>query len=264
MAEPAIDRTAEMSVSPETLFTYLLGLGDNALIHAHRLSEWSSKAPNVELDIALSNQALDLFGQTRMIFDYAGKVEGKGRDEDDIAFLRDVYDFRNVLLVEQPNGDFGHTVVRQMLYSAFAVLQYEVLAKSSDEQVAAFAAKALKELEYHFRHSGEWVVRLGDGTEESHERTQNALDELWSFTGELFECDETDAAIAAAGIGPDPSTLKAAWTDMVKPVIERATLTQPEDGWMQSGGKAGRHSEYLGYVLAELQYLQRAYPGAKW
>lgn len=264
MTASAVEQGVPADVSSDTLFGYCLGLGDNALILGHRLSELSSHGPTLELDIALSNQSLDLFGQTRMLLDYAGKVEGKGRDEDDLAFLRDAYDFRNLLLLELPNGDFGHTVIRQFLYSAFAVLQYDALMKSTDEQIAAIAAKAIKELEYHLRHSGEWVVRLGDGTPESHDRVQSALDELWPYTSEMFAGDETDAAMAGAGIGPQPENLKDGWLDLVRPVLERATLSIPETNWAPDGGKQGRHTEHLGYILAEMQFLQRTYPGAKW
>lgn len=264
MTSSAVGQTVPAQISSQTLFAYCLGLGDNALILGHRLSELSSKGPTLELDIALSNQSLDLFGQTRMLLDYAGKVEGKGRDEDDLAFLRDVVDFRNLLLVELPNGDFGHTVMRQFLYSAFAVLQYDALTGSADEQLAAIAAKSVKELDYHLRHSGEWVVRLGDGTAESHERMQSALEELWPYTNEMFSGDATEAAIADGGIGPAPESLREGWLALVEPVIERATLDIPETNWTPTGGRQGQHSEHLGYILAEMQFLQRAYPGAKW
>ncbi len=250
--------------STDCLFAYCLELGDNALILGQRLAEWSSKAPNLEIDIALSNHSLDLFGQASMLYSYAAEVEGKDRDEDALAFLRDVSDFRNVLLVEQPNGDFADTIVRHVLYTAFAVEQYDRLAISTDARLAAIGAKAVKELSYHLRHTGEWLVRLGDGTDESHERAQKAVDNLWPYTGELFASVSGDAAIKDSGIGPDPSELKTAWDKTVDGILERATLTRPADGWMQAGGREGRHSEHLGYMLADMQFMQRAYPGAKW
>lgn len=254
----------EITGGDEVLFEYLLRLGDNALILGQRLGEWISNAPTIELDIALGNQSLDMIGQARMLLDYAGRVEGKGRSEDDIAFLRDVLDFRNVLLVEQPNGDFGQTVMRQFLYATYASALYERLSGSSDTELAGIAQKAAKEMAYHARHSGEWVVRLGDGTEESHGRVQAGLDYLWPYAHELFIADDIDRAMAERGIGIDPSALKDDWLDDVTAVIERATLTVPETGWMPEGGKQGRHSENLGYILSDLQFMQRAYPGAEW
>lgn len=255
---------AVKDISRDTLFAYTLGLADNALVLGQRLAEWSSRAPTLEVDIALSNHALDLFGQASLLYTYAGEVEGNGRDEDALAGLRDVYDFRNVLLVEQPNGDFADTMVRHVFYSAHALAQYEAMARGSDERLAAIAGKAVKEMAYQYRHTGEWVVRLGDGTDESHARAQAAVDRLWPYTGELFEADDHDRAAVAAGICADPSSLRAGWDEAIDAVLERATLVRPENGWMQTGGKAGRHSEHLGYMLADLQYLQRAYPGAKW
>jgi ring-1,2-phenylacetyl-CoA epoxidase subunit PaaC len=256
--------TAETGVSEEALFTYCLRLADDALICGQRLAEWSSKAPSLELDIALSNQSLDLFGQARMLYDYAARVEGKGRSEDDLAFLRDGLDFTNLLMVELPNGDFAHTTIRQFLFSARGLLAWEALTGSADAELAAIAAKAVKELTYHMRHSGEWMVRLGDGTDESHARAQAALDVLWPYTGEMFEADALDAEMTAAGIGFDPRSLHEPWLAMVEPAIARATLARPADGHMHGGGRKGRHSEHLGYILAEMQYLQRAYPGSKW
>lgn len=248
----------------QVLFDYCLGLGDNALILGQRLAEWTSNAPTVELDIALSNQALDLFGQSRMLLDYAGRVEGKGRSEDDLAFLRDVLDYRNALIVEQPNGDFAQTVMRQFLYATFAYALYEKLAGSNDTVLAGIAQKAVKEMGYHARHNGEWVVRLGDGTDESHDRTQAGLDAVWPYVHELFTADAVELAMAEEGIGVDPSSLKDEWLAEVSSVIARATLTLPETSWTPDGGKQGQHSEHLGLVLADLQFLQRAYPGAEW
>jgi ring-1,2-phenylacetyl-CoA epoxidase subunit PaaC len=256
--------TVETGASEQALFTYCLRLADDALICGQRLAEWSSKAPSLELDIALSNQSLDLFGQARMLYDYAARVEGKGRSEDDLAFLRDGLDFTNLLMVELPNGDFAHTTVRQFLFSARNLLAWEGLTGSADAELAAIAAKTVKELTYHMRHSGEWMVRLGDGTDESHARAQAALDALWPYTGEMFKADALDAEMTAAGIGFDPQSLHAPWLAMVEPAIARATLARPDDGHMHGGGRKGRHSEHLGYILAEMQYLQRTYPGSKW
>jgi ring-1,2-phenylacetyl-CoA epoxidase subunit PaaC len=260
----AFATAADTGVSEEALLAYCLRLADDALISGQRLAEWSSKAPSLELDIALSNQSLDLFGQARMFYDYAARVEGKGRSEDDLTFLRDGLDFTNLLMVELPNGDFAHTTVRQFLFSARNLLAWEALTGSADAELAAIAAKAVKELTYHMRHSGEWMVRLGDGTDVSHNRAQAALDALWPYTGEMFEADALDANMVAAGIGFDPRSLRAPWLAMVEPAIARGTLARPADGHMHGGGRTGRHSEHLGYILAEMQYLQRAYPGAKW
>ena len=246
------------------LFTYTLRLADNALILGHRLSEWTGHAPVIEEDLALANLALDLIGQARSLYTYAGEIEGKARDEDALAYLRDAGDYRNLLLVEQPNGDFAHTIARQLLYSAFAHPFFEALSRSKDETLSAIAAKAEKEMAYHVRHSAEWVIRLGDGTEESHRRMQSALDDVWMFTGELFDVDPVERALIERGIAADPAPLRALWEKTISDVLAEATLTRPQDGYMQSGGRVGRHSEHLGYILADLQFLQRAYPGAKW
>ncbi len=246
------------------LFQYTLRLADNALILGHRLSEWTGHAPVLEEDLALANLALDLIGQARSLYTYAGEVEGAGRDEDALAYLRDAGGYRNVLLVEQPNGDFAATIVRQLLYSAYAHPFFETLSRSKDETLAAIAAKAVKEMAYHVRHSAEWTIRLGDGTEESHARAQAALDDLWMFTGELFEVDQVERALIERGIGVDPAGLRSRWTATLEQVLTEATLSRPHDGFMQSGGRAGRHTEHLGFILADLQFLQRAYPGAKW
>jgi len=247
------------------LFEYLLRLGDNALILGQRLCELVGWAPELEEEMALANIALDCIGQARLFLTRAGEVEGKGRDEDALAFRRDVLDFRNVLLVEQPNGDFAHTMGRLFLMSAFNEQLYGALVHSSDRRLAEIAAKALVETRYHVRHSGEWVIRLGDGTEESHRRMQKAIDDLWMYTGELFTPDEVDRAMAEAGIGPDLPSLKPAWDRRVDAVLREATLERPQDGWMPTGGKDGSmHSEHLGHILAEMQFLQRAYPDARW
>jgi ring-1,2-phenylacetyl-CoA epoxidase subunit PaaC len=248
----------------EALFKYLLRLGDNALILSYRLGEWSSNAPYLEEDLALTNIALDLTGRADALLRYAGEVEGKGRGEDDLAFKRSERHFFNNLLVEQPNGDFATTIVRQLLYSTFDLLLYEALTKSSDATIAGIAEKAIKETKYHIRHCTQWMYRLGDGTEESHNRTQTALDELWMFTGELFEMDEVDEVLIADGIAIDLKTLRSEWNERVGETIVTSTLIRPADGYMQSGSRKGVHSEYLGYILSEMQYLPRAYPDAKW
>jgi len=249
----------------EALFEYCLRLGDNSLILGHRLSEWCGHGPILEEDIAIANVAQDLLGQARNLLTYAGKVEGKGRSEDDLAYLRDVTDFKNATLIEQENGDFGKTIMRQFLIDAHNFLVYTELCNSTDETIAAIAAKAIKEVTYHLRHSTQWVLRLGDGTEESHTRMTNALTELWRFTDDLFYTDEVDELMAAAGIGVDTADIKKQWRTQVSEVLQQATLTVPDfDGYMFYGGKTGKHTEHLGYILAEMQYLQRTYPGATW
>ncbi len=248
----------------DALFEYLLRLGDNSLVLGHRLGEWCAHGPELETEIALLNIGLDLIGQARLLLTYAGEIEGKGRDEDALAGLRDSDGFRNLLLVEQPNGDFAATVVRQFLYDAFHLDFYTQLQQSSDERIAAIAAKAVKELAYHYRYSSGWVVRLGDGTDESHDRMQAAVDNLWRYTGEMFVTDETDQAIVDAGIGVDRAALRPLWDRRVDEIFAEATLTRPEDGWTATGGTLGVHSEHLGHILAEMQFLQRAYPGVTW
>lgn len=248
----------------QALVEYCLRLGDTALILGHRLGEWCGHGPALEEDMALVNISLDQLGTARALFAYAGEIEGKGRDEDAIAFLRDPLDYRHVLLAEQPNEDFAYTIVRQLLISAFQVDFYQRLTASTDERLAAIGAKAVKEAAYHLRHAGQWTIRLGDGTEESHRKAQAALDELWCYTGELFETDRVEEALIAAGIAVDPGPLKALWDERIDGILAEATLTRPEDGWMQTGGRQGRHSEYLGFILTDLQYMQRTYPGATW
>lgn len=246
------------------LFNYLLRLGDDSLILGHRLSEWCGHGPILEEDIAMTNISLDLIGQATNIFEYAAKVEGKGRDENDIAFLRFDKDYKNLLLVERPNGDFGATMMRQFLFDAYRKPLFERLTHSSDETIAAIAGKALKETTYHLRHSSEWIIRLGDGTEESHERIQSSLDELWKYAAELFYEDEVEAELRASGVLPDFDGIKAEWDKTVNHVLGEATLTIPTNNWKQEGGRKGLHSEHLGFILAELQYMQRAYPGMEW
>lgn len=246
------------------LFAYTLRLADNALILGHRLSEWVGHAPALEEDLALGNMGLDLIGQARAFYTYAGEVEGKGRDEDKLAYLRDARDWRNVLLVEQPNGDFAATMIRQLLFAAYAHPLYQALAKSRDETLASIAAKAEKEMAYHIRHAGEWIIRLGDGTEESHERAQAALDELYAYTNELFENDEVERVLMEAGIAVNAASLRPEWERTTSRVFSEATLQTPPPSFAQTGGRQGRHSEHLGHILADLQFLQRAYPGAAW
>ena len=246
------------------LFQYTLRLADTALILGHRLSEWVGHSPVIEEDLAFGNMGLDLIGQARSLYSYAGDVEGKGRDEDALAYLRDAGDYRNILLVEQPNGDFAATMVRQLFYAAFAHPYFEALMRSKDATLAAIAAKTVKEMAYHLRHSAEWTIRLGDGTDESHARAQAAVDELWPYTGEMFECDQVERALIEAGVAVDPVPLRVIWNNTIEQVLSEATLTRPGDDYMQSGGRTGRHSEHLGHILAELQFVQRAYPGATW
>jgi ring-1,2-phenylacetyl-CoA epoxidase subunit PaaC len=248
----------------DALFEYLLRLGDNALILGHRLSEWCGHSPALEEDLALSNVALDLIGQTQLWLNLAGEIEGKGRDADKLAYLRDARDFRNVLLAEQPNGDFTVTMARQCYFDAWHYLLLRELTGSKEPRIAEIAAKGLKEVTYHLERSRDWVLRLGDGTEESHRRMQSAIDDLWMYTGELFESDEIDQFMAQEGLGPDLAALHEPWLGLVRATTEEATLSLPQPGWAQKGGKRGIHSEHLGYILADLQFLQRAYPNAAW
>jgi ring-1,2-phenylacetyl-CoA epoxidase subunit PaaC len=244
---------------------FCIRIGDNSLVLGHRLSEWCGHGPILEEDIAMSNMALDLIGQARGFLSYAAKLEGKGRSEDDLAYHRDAREFRNRMLVEQPNGDFAVTMVRSLLYSAISYLQFRELCKSKDETVSGLAEKSLKEVTYHLRHSGEWVIRLGDGTQESHQRTQAALDELWMYTEELFEMDETDAELIRGGIACNLDALRNEWDQIIVDILKKATLKKPEGKTYQSkGGIKGIHTEHLGYLLAEMQFLPRAYPGTSW
>ncbi|MEP6839360.1 MAG: 1,2-phenylacetyl-CoA epoxidase subunit PaaC [Bradyrhizobium sp.] len=256
--------TASIKVSETPLVLYTLRRADDALILGHRLSEWCGHAPMLEEDMALTNMALDLLGQSRELYSYAAKVEGKGNDEDKLAYLRDVRQYRNLLLLEQLNGDFAHTMVRQFFYSVFADLYWRAMMKSDDPTLAAIAAKSEKESAYHVRHCSEWIVRLGDGTEESHRRAQTAIDDLWAFTGEMFDVDDSERGLIDAGIAVDPATLHAQWFRTVSEVVCEATLTLPKNDWMQQGGRSGSHSEHLGHLLSELQSLQRTFPGATW
>lgn len=246
------------------LFEYLLRLGDSALVLGHRLSEWCGHAPMLEEDLALANMGLDLIGQARLFYAYAGEHDAQQRDEDQLAYLRDAPAWRNLLLCEQPNGDFAVTMLRQFLFAAYAEPLYRALSYSADPRLAEIAAKAEKEMLYHRRHAGDWVIRLGDGTQESHDRLAAALELLWPFTGEMFELDAVEEGLIARGMAVDPGRLKDGWRESVSHVLHQATLPWPTAGWMQSGGRSGRHSEYLGRMLAEMQFLPRAYPGATW
>ncbi len=242
----------------------LLRIADDRLILGHRTSEWCGHAPILEEDIALANIALDLIGQANLVLQYAGAVEGAGRNEDTLAFFREATEFRNALLCELPKGDFGVTIVRHFLHGLYSVLQWDALTRSTDTTLSGIAAKALKESRYHVRHAGEWVIRLGDGTEESHRRAQDAVDALWPYTGELFIQPSDEADLVAAGITTDVSLLEASWRTQVDDVLCRATLRAPEGTWMQRGGRDGRHTEHLGHLLAEMQIVARSHPGAAW
>ncbi len=244
---------------------YLLRLGDNAMVLSQRLCELCGKGPALEEDMALSNVSLDLLGQTRMWYTYAAELEGAGRDEDKLAYLRDAHDYKNVLLVEQPNGNYAHTLVRQFFFDTWHYFLIGALTRGSDPRIAEIAEKSLKEVTYHLRRSGDLVVRLGDGTDVSHQFTQTAVDELWMYTGEMFNYDAVDEAMVAEGVAPPASMLREQWLSHVSDILGEATLTMPPaDAWMQKGGKQGRHTEHLGYLLAEMQFLQRAYPGSEW
>jgi ring-1,2-phenylacetyl-CoA epoxidase subunit PaaC len=251
-----------ITLAETPLLHALLARADDALVHAHRLSEWMGHAPMLEEDLALGNVALDLLGQARALYAYAAEVEGAGRTEDDLAYLRDAPQFRNLLLLEQPNGDFAQTIARLFLHGAFALPWWQAAMRSADATLAAIAAKAEKEATYHLRHAGEWLIRLGDGTAESHGRAAAALDRLWRFTGEMFVPDDAD--LVARGVLPDVAAIRPAWEATVSRVLDLATLARPRDGWMQTGGRRGVHTESLGHMLAVMQHLQRAYPGATW
>jgi ring-1,2-phenylacetyl-CoA epoxidase subunit PaaC len=248
----------------DVLLAYVLRLADNALILGQRMVELVAAYPELEEELANANFALDYIGQARMFYTYAGELEGKDRSEDDFAFLRDENEYRNLLLIEQPNGHFGDSIAKLVLFEVFYLLQLEALVHCSDQRVTEIAARAEKEIRYHLRHNSQWLIRLGDGTELSHERAQEAIDKLWRFTGEMFAADEVDNVFENEFDGPDLFRIRETWRDNVAGILEKATLAMPDDDWMASGGKAGRHSEHLGYMIAEMQYLQRAHPGATW
>jgi ring-1,2-phenylacetyl-CoA epoxidase subunit PaaC len=252
---------------PHDELELLLRLGDDRLVLGHRVSEWCGHAPILEEDIALANVALDLLGQATLFLRRAGEVEGKGRDEDTLAYFREAVEFRNCLLVEQPNGDFAFTIARQFLFDVYAVVTLDALSRSASPEIAALAAKSLKEAKYHVRHSGEWLLKLGDGTDESHRRVQRALDELWRFTPELFVADGVAARLAVQGLAPDLPALRTQWSSLVRDVVDRATLTLPHESSHTPhlrGGRHGMHSEHLGHMLAEMQIVARSHPGAEW
>jgi ring-1,2-phenylacetyl-CoA epoxidase subunit PaaC len=246
------------------LFALTLALADDALVLGHRLSEWSGKAPMLEADIALSNLGLDLIGQARLFYAYASEIEGKGRSEDDLAYFRDAAGYRNLLIVELEIGDFAHTIARQFLYAAFVHTYFQGLSKSKDARLAEIAAKAVKEMAYHLRYTSEWAIRLGDGTAESKRRMTDALEELWGYTGEMFEMSAAEQSLADEGLVPNRAALLASWSATVDQVLREATLARPKDRGMQSGGRQGRHTEALDPMLAEMQVLARQHPGAAW
>lgn len=246
------------------LVTYALRLGDDALLLSQRLGEWISKAPEIEEDIAVANIGLDLLGQARSLLAYAGEVEGRGRTEDDLAYLRVERDFLNLQLVEQPNGDFARTIARQLMFSTYQLALYERLAGSADGTLAGVGAKGAKEAAYHRDHATQWTLRLGDGTEESHERMRAGLAWVWPFAAEMFEGDGVESGLAARGVAVDPAGLRPEWDAYVDGVLAEATLARPEIAWRPSGGRHGLHTESFGYLLAEMQHLHRAYPGARW
>ena len=248
----------------EALFRYAVRMGDNSLVLGHRLSEWCGHGPQLEEDIAQANIALDLIGQARNYLTYAGEVEGKGRSEDDLAYLRTDREYLNVLLTELHKGDYAQTITRSFLFDAFHLPLQQALTTSTDERLKGIAEKAVKEVTYHLRHSSEWLIRFGDGTEESHNRAQVALDDLWRYTGELFMPDEAEDMLAKAGIAPNLADIKKEWSATIDRVLTEATLKRPVEGWMASGGKKGVHSEHLGPMLAEMQTLQRTFPGVEW
>ena len=243
----------------------ILRLGDDALVLGQRLSAWCGHGPILEEDIALSNMALDLIGQARNFYTLAGARENAGRDEDQLAFFRTDREFQNHLLLELPNGHFGDTIVRHMFFSAFALERYAFLTRQLfDAEVAGIAAKAVKELQYHWEHAAKWVIRLGDGTDESHEKVQTSVNDMWAYTGEFFDADDIDQAGQEIGLLPDLSVLAEAWQTRVEACLSQATLTKPDATWAQKGGKQGMHTEHLSYMLAEMQVLPRTYPDATW
>jgi ring-1,2-phenylacetyl-CoA epoxidase subunit PaaC len=248
----------------ESIIQYTLHLADNPLILGHRNSEWCGHGPVLEQDIAITNISLDLIGQARNFYQYAAKLKSDGSTEDSLAYLRDVREFKNNLLTEQPNGDWAKTILRQFFFSAYQFYFYQLLQNSKDEQLAAIAEKSLKEITYHLRWSSEWVIRLGDGTDESHKRMLKAIDELWMYTGELFIAANYEQEAITRGIGVDLNSVKPKWEKKVKEIFEEATQPFPENVFQQTGGKEGMHTEHLGFILADLQFMQRAYPGCEW
>ena len=251
-------------MAKDLLFQFVLGLGDDALILGQRLSQWAYKGPFLEEDIALSNISLDMFGRANLLLEYAATLKGNGTTSDELAFKRNEREFSNHIICEQPNGNFADTIVRQFFLDAFYKLFLQKLTKSKDEQLSAIAQKSIKETTYHLRHSSKWIIRLGDGTAESHEKVQSAIDNLWMFTNELFEMNEIDNEMLEQKIGVDCSKLKIEWDKIINEVLSEATLNRPEDANMPTGGRQGIHTEHLGHLLSDMQYLQRAYPDATW
>lgn len=248
----------------QALIGYLLRLGDNALILGQRLTEIVVHGPELEEELAIANIALDYLGQSRMFYTYAGELEGKGRSEDDFAFMRDEHEFKNLLLLERPNGHFGDTIARQVYFDVFYVLQLEALQTCADQRLAEIAAKSIKEIQYHLRHCKKWLVRLGDGTEKSHQRMNDSVHEFWRFTGEMFIGDDLDKTVRNEWNGPDLESLGDRWRKEISALLEEATISPPNEDWMNRGGKQGHHSEDFGYLIAEMQTMQRSYPGASW
>ncbi|MBN9292489.1 MAG: phenylacetate-CoA oxygenase subunit PaaC [Flavobacteriia bacterium] len=247
-----------------SLYTYTLRLADDSMILGQRTGEWCGHGPILEEDIALTNVALDLIGQATNFYEHAAAIANNGKTADDLAFLRVEREFFNILLVEQPNGHYGDTIARQFFFDAFRKLYFEQLIHSKDEQLSAIAEKSLKETKYHLKHSSEWMIRLGDGTELSHDRIQESVNDLWKFTSELFYMDEVDRELIAKGIAVDLESLRQPWTDYVNMIFNEATITKPASSWNHEGGRKGIHSEHMGFILAEMQYMQRAYPGMEW
>ena len=253
-----------MSELNKNIAEYALRIGDTSLILGQRLAEWCGHGPILEEDIALTNISLDLIGQSRAFLTYAGEKEGNGRSEDDLAFFREARTFKNRLMAEQPNGDYAQTMIRQLFLSVYQYYFYTELMKSKDETFAALAEKSLKEVTYHVRHSSEWTIRFGDGTEESHVRTLEAVDTLWKYTGDLFETYQIDADLKKAGIAVEMDVVKTSWDKKIREIFETATLTIPQEGFMIGGSVAGMHTEHLGHLLAEMQVLPRSFPGVEW
>ena len=262
----ALKQNSAIMTKQEALFIYTLQLADNCLILGQRLSEWCGHGPELEIDIGMSNIALDLIGQARNLYQYAAKLEGKGRTEDQLAMLREEAEYRNVLLVEYPNEDFGYAMVRQFFFDVYHYLLLQKLKESKDEHLASIAAKSIKEVAYHLRYSSEWIIRLGDGTEESHERVQEAIDELWVYTDEMCTMSEAEKLMQQEGIAPtgSPSEFRELYLAKVNEIMTKATLVKPDHVWQQYGGKEGRHTEFLGHLLTDLQYMQRTYPNMNW
>lgn len=248
----------------DALFNYTLRLGDTSLILAQRLSEWTGHGPFLEEDLALTNIALDIFGRAKSLLEYAAKIEDKGRTEDDLAFYRSDREYYNLLITEQPNGDYAKTILRQSLIDCFDLMFYTELSKSKDATLAGIAAKSIKEISYHKRHSFSWVMRFGNGTEESFNRLQQGLNDIWAYSGEMFEMDEVDALLVKEGIAVDLNTLKPLWEKEIVDLFEKANIKIPETPFMQKGSRKALHSEHLSYILAEMQSIPRMHPGAKW